>query len=87
MACATKIQAAWRGFSASMFFMWSIYDVVTVQSIARRWLARRRTEKLLEENYQMEVAAVTKIQAQWRGFIEFREYMILLGGMLYIFFD
>lgn len=78
---ATKIQAAWRGFAASIRYTWSIYDVVLVQSLVRRWLARRYIHEALEEKYRKEMAAATKIQAQWRGFSDFRDYMILLGGM------
>jgi hypothetical protein len=57
-----------------------MFDVVLVQSLARRWLAGRHVEKLTKENHQLQIDSATKIQAQWRGFSDYRDFMILLGG-------
>lgn len=79
-ACATKIQASWRSYTALTRFTWTVFDVVLVQSLARRWLAGRHVEKLMKENHQLQIDSATKIQAQWRGFSDYRDFMILLGG-------
>lgn len=77
---AKKIQASWRSYTAVIRFTWTIYDIVLVQSIARRWIAHRRVDLIQEANYELQVEAITKIQAQWRSFSDYRDYMILLGG-------
>jgi myosin heavy subunit len=78
---AKKIQAVWRGFAASTRYTWSIYDIVTVQSLARRWLACRYMDEMLEEKKHQQTLASVKIQAAWRGYADYRDFMILLGGM------
>lgn len=80
---AKKIQAMWRGFAASTRYTWSIYDIVTVQSLARRWLACRYMDEMLEEKNHQQALASVKIQAAWRGYADYRDFMILLGGMFF----
>lgn len=79
-AAATKIQACWRAFVCYTDFSDDLADIVTIQGVARRWLAQQ-----LFFTMQMEVvvaAAVTQIAASWRGFVARREYIITIGGTL-----
>ena len=80
--CATKIQASWRVFSASIRYTWDIYDIVVVQSLVRRKIAIQRVDDLLADIYELETSAATKIQTCWRGFSEYRDFMIFLGGKI-----
>jgi hypothetical protein len=60
---ARRIQSAWRGFVSYADYMFSIADIVTVQRIARAWLAKRAANEIYD-------GAATVIQKSWRCFID-----------------
>ena len=62
-------------------FTWKMYDIILVQSLARRWIASRRAYELGQKRNQIEMAAATKVQSHWRSFYKYTEYMITLGGL------
>lgn len=41
----------------------------------------RKTETLRQKRLELQIEAATKIQSHWRSFFDYREYMILLGGV------
>lgn len=59
---ATKIQSSWRGFNDYADYMLTVADIITVQKLARGWLARRETDKVRQE-------AATIIQKNWRQLV------------------
>lgn len=59
---ATKIQSSWRGFIDYADYMLTVADIITVQKLARGWLARRETNKARQE-------AATTIQKNWRQLV------------------
>ena len=61
-AASTRIQAIWRGYSASEDFICTLSDIICSQSAVRRWLARRRCGDLR----QTRNGAATLIQTSWR---------------------
>lgn len=61
---ATKIQQTWRGFICYADFMFTISDIVVVQSQVRSWLAARERSRM---EHARDVAAATDIQRLWRG--------------------
>mmetsp|Transcript_4798 Transcript_4798/g.10742 ORF Transcript_4798/g.10742 Transcript_4798/m.10742 type:complete len:835 (+) Transcript_4798:608-3112(+) len=61
-AASTRIQAIWRGYSASEVFICTLSDIICSQSAVRRWLARRRCGDLR----QTRNGAATLIQTSWR---------------------
>ncbi|KAL3805691.1 hypothetical protein HJC23_005935 [Cyclotella cryptica] len=81
-ASATVIQARWRGHISMIRFTWKMYDIILVQSLARRWIASRRADELGQKRFQTEMAAATKIQSHWRSFYKYTEYMITLGDVI-----
>lgn len=66
--CATLIQATWRGYISMEKYIISILRVITVQSVARRWIARRVTNRLIELRHLMEIESATVIQLGWRTY-------------------
>jgi len=46
---ATTIQSTWRAFAGQTDFIRTLVDVLIVQSIVRKWLARRRAAALREQ--------------------------------------
>ena len=71
---ARTIQTRWRGFVCYADYMFSIADIVVVQKLARRWLAKREAKKV--RVLQREKAA-TKIQTKWRCFVDETEYVVM----------
>jgi len=61
---AIAIQRTWRGFVCYADYMFTVSDIVVVQSQARCWLAARRRLRLQRVR---EVEAATDIQRHWRG--------------------
>lgn len=72
---ATKIQSVWRGFVAYADFTFSMADIVSVQKVARRWLAIRKVHSLAEEQERQKAALL--IQKSWRGFVTETEYVVM----------
>ena len=65
---ATKIQSAWRSFSAVEQYYSDLSDIVLVQSAIRRWLAMRQRAIALERVMAIRAASATVIQTAWRAF-------------------
>lgn len=63
-AAAVKIQRTWRGFVCYADYMFTVSDIVTMQSCARRWLALTNYGQMKEARNQ---AAAEMIQRNWRG--------------------
>jgi myosin heavy subunit len=61
---ALVIQKSWRGFVSYAEYMFTIADIVTAQTQARCWVARRRRKDRLD---MRDAKAATTIQTQWRG--------------------
>jgi hypothetical protein len=75
------IQTWWRARSAQVLFQFFLVDTIIVQTIARRWLAKRHVEFVLAEKRRM---AATKIQAIWRGFQGYTDYIFFLVDILVV---
>ena len=77
---AVSIQRAWRGFSVYANYVFTVADIVLMQSLVRKMLACMRTTKLRDEkNRQLETKenmAAIVIQRNWRRFIAQVEYLI-----------
>jgi IQ calmodulin-binding motif len=58
-SAATKMQAIWRSFVCRSMYVLTIFDIVTIQGLARRYIAR--------QNFLRELKA-TEIQRFFRGY-------------------
>jgi hypothetical protein len=67
-AAAIKIQAVWRSFACYTQFAMAVYDIVTSQRIARRFIARRRLRRH---------CMATKIQKIIRGHLSRCKFTVL----------
>jgi IQ calmodulin-binding motif len=72
---AILIQSVWRGFVCYADYMFTISDILLVQSIARCWLKKKEYPEMLQEHKS--IAAVT-IQKHWRGFSQATDYFVML---------
>lgn len=61
---AIRIQRTWRGFVCYADYMFTISDIVVVQSQVRCWLSARSTVRMQQAR---EIQAATDIQRHWRG--------------------
>lgn len=61
---ATIIQRFWRGYAARMNYGFDMMDIVTVQSLCRRFVERKRLIRMSNADY----SASTVIQKVWRGY-------------------
>jgi hypothetical protein len=77
---ATRIQSAWRGYTAYDDFVHDISDIILVQSLVRRFNAIGIKIQLQEEQMLVENESATKIAATWRRFYAVREYKYGLAG-------
>jgi IQ calmodulin-binding motif len=75
MKSAIVIQSAYRGFVCYADYMFTISDIVLVQSVARRWIKQKVFPKLLHDHKSN--AAIT-IQKKWRGFSQASDYFVML---------
>jgi hypothetical protein len=80
-AAATVIQATWRSFSTRLMFQLDFVDIITVQSIVRRWLACKRK---YEMNMEQRKAAAIKIQAAWRGYHDYTLYIFSMADIIVV---
>ena len=96
---ATTIQAQFRSYSAQLQFQFNVVDIIIVQSIARRWHAKR-THRYLKgvvtvqsatrgwlwrrHQEQKEQECAVKIQTVWRGFLSYTNYVFMLGDILLV---
>ena len=79
-AAATKIQATWRGFVTCDKFMQTVLDVVLIQSLTRRRIAKRCCACLREERQLAEDSAATTMASAWRAYICNRNYEQTIDG-------
>lgn len=80
-ASATVIQAAWRSFSTRLTFQLDFVDIITVQSVVRRWLACKRKNDL---NREQRNSAAVKIQAAWRGYHDYTLYIFAMADVIVV---
>ena len=78
-AAATKIQKSWRGFVSYMNYIFTIGDILMVQCIARKWLARRKVRTMSTEKRVNRGALV--IQRNWR---RYNAQMLVLYKLVHI---
>lgn len=78
---AIIIQATWRARIASDAYILTLYDIVTLQSLARRLVAQRILGQLREEKYLVKVSAATTIASSWRRFDCLKKYRRTIAGM------
>jgi hypothetical protein len=69
-ASAVMIQRTYRGYNKKLIFDAFIADVITVQSVARRWIINMRLRKVRQIH-----DAATKIQTTFRGSIVRMNYI------------
>merc|ERR1719223_1854105 len=69
---ATSIQKVWRGYKCHMNMIYTLVHIIIVQSVARRFIARKKYER----DYERHVSA-RKIQA-WIRCSFIREGYVLL---------
>lgn len=81
VCAATKVQALWRSYSARMSYQFVVVDIILVQSTARSWLASRRITAMRCEKRNNSAA---KIQAMWRGFQGYTDYIFALVDVLVV---
>jgi oligoribonuclease (3'-5' exoribonuclease) len=82
---AITIQSKVRGRIVYLRYMLSLLHIVTAQAMARRWMARELFSFLKKEKHERQILSATKIAASWRGLVIRREYIILVGGMSFVF--
>lgn len=70
---ATIIQSHFRRYSAQMGMLYSLVHIIVVQSMVRRFLAIKKSATRRTES----TAAAIKVQAAWRGFWSFSQYVIM----------
>jgi IQ calmodulin-binding motif len=75
--CATTIQKTYKGFLYRTRYLVLLYSIVTVQSLWRRQVARRRVQRRKMEilHYHTYNHAATRIQSKWRGFVCEMKYL------------
>ncbi|KAL3923320.1 MAG: hypothetical protein SGILL_001724 [Bacillariaceae sp.] len=61
---ACVMQKYWRSYSACMAFQMDVADIITVQSVVRRWSSLREVEII---RYSAHSDAVTCLQTSWRA--------------------
>ena len=61
---ATIIQRFWRGYSARIRYKFDMVDIVTVQNLCRRYIARKRTMRAVNAMHNASIV----IQKVWRGY-------------------
>jgi len=75
---AVIIQKHWRCHSAHLFLLQELANILLVQAVAWRHIARKRFERKHSVHRTfLENAVAVKIQAAWRGFWQYSHYIIL----------
>jgi hypothetical protein len=80
-SASTKVQALWRSYSARMVYQFVVVDIIIVQSTARSWLASRRANAV---HFEKRNNSAAKIQAMWRGFQGYTDYIFALVDVLVV---
>jgi IQ calmodulin-binding motif len=68
---ALSIQTAWRGFVCYADYMFTIADIVIVQTCMRSWLAKR---ELIDIRHARDSQFVKPFQSLWRGYCARKKY-------------
>ena len=79
---ATLIQSAWRGFMGYSDYIFTISDIITIQKLARRYIARKKYADAIEANFadkRLVIRSRVKIQALGRRFLARQRYWYTLG--------
>jgi hypothetical protein len=79
---AIMIQTSWRGFLCYTDYIFTLGDVLTVQKIARRYIACKKVSALRQQKAELDSAVA--IQRTWRGHAQQQRYWYLLGCTLQI---
>eukprot|EP00984_Skeletonema_dohrnii_P031823 scaffold24849_cov104-Skeletonema_dohrnii-CCMP3373.AAC.2 len=70
---AREIQKIWRGYDAKVRYGFELLDIITVQSVVRRFLACKRVTLLSKRRH-----ASIQIQKVWRGYDQKIQYGFVL---------
>lgn len=76
---ATAIQSSWRGYLHYTNYLFSLCDIVKVQSICRRWLAQKEAKEI---TYHKASTSAVTIQTAWRGFYSYTCFLITLSEIV-----
>jgi IQ calmodulin-binding motif len=71
---AVVLQRSWRGFSCYSDYMFTVADIVVVQSLARRLFAKRA---YFRRHNERRASAAIAIQRIWRGFVSESDYYVM----------
>ena len=77
----STIQATCRSYAARVSYQVAVIDIIIVQGVVRQFLARKQLEKKQLEKMSN---AACKIQATWRGFQGYTDYIFALVDILVI---
>lgn len=81
LKAAHKVQTWWRAHSARMLYQFLLVDTIIAQCAARRFLAKREVELMSQTRA---AASATKIQAIWRGFQGYTDYVFCLVDIMLV---
>ena len=83
-AAATKIRAAYLGYTMRINYIIMIGRVISCQCEARRWMARKRLEEVQNKELvrKEKGVAATKIRAVYLGYITRTNYLIMIGRVV-----
>ena len=81
IASVTMIQALWRAYQIRTCYQFVVVDLIIAQSAVRRWIARCRVQ---ERRLQLQSRAAKTIQARWRGFQAYTDYIFTLVDVLIV---
>ena len=79
---ATKMRAIFLGYQARIEYFITVSDVITIQSAARKMIARKEFLARLQAKEAMEYAASTKIRSAWLGYIERMNFIITVSSVI-----
>ena len=80
-ASAERIQTWWRCRSARANFQFLVVDVIIAQSAIRRWHSEKRYKAIIAQKRN---DAAMKIQAVWRGFQGYTDYIFSLVDLIVV---
>jgi hypothetical protein len=76
---AVAVQRTWRGFVCYADYMFTVADIVIVQTRVRRLLAKRETETRRScRNFN----AAVQIQRRWRGFADYQRALVMQADII-----
>jgi len=77
--CVTRVQSAYRGYSAFMKYINMMSKVILVQSVWRMSNARKKYKEIIEDKRQY---SATKIQAVWRRHVASENYIFTMSDVI-----